>query len=314
MNLTRLDAKTRARLFSQLAQAGHAGLPWARCIPVLRKSGGKSLRPVLDDFERRLNKGADIADSGLRAGLFLPWEARLIGAAEKSGKLDNSFRSLSGRYKSRANRQSRIRGGLMFPLVLFILATLVAPLGPLLTEAISIGQYLIGVCSRLLLLFGGLVLLTWSWKRLGVHGADSSIFAMILRIPWFGTLVRRQQQRDFLDSLAMALGAGIPAFDALELAAESVSNPHLRSRFGRSAKYAQDGSTITESILRVKALQNSDAENLLRSGELSGRSEEMLNHLVAGLDEQLDSQYQIISDWTPRIAYVVVIILFLSSW
>ena len=148
------------------------------------------------------------------SGLFLPWEARLIQAAEVSGKLADSYNGLARRYVNRARRYGNLKRGMTLPLALFVLAVLVAPLPALLLGAIGIDRYLLNTTGRLLLFFGSLYLLSWSWRQLGATGADNALFRLLLRTPLLGSLIRRQQQYNYLSSLALLMDAGVPAFDA----------------------------------------------------------------------------------------------------
>ncbi len=308
--------KTGARsiLFAQMAKAERAGLPWNTTIALMNESCSGVFGKVLARFERNLESGMDIAQAGKASGLFFSWEARLIAAASKCGKLGHSLAALSRRYDQRALLYSRLKRGLYLPLLVFVLAVFIAPLGSLLTDSITARQYLLAAGGRVGLLFGGLYLLARSWKRLNVLGSDSSLHGLILRIPYFGPLIRRQQQRDFLDCLAVALEAGMPAFEALETATRSVSNSRIRRELMNSVGHARDGSSLADALAACNALPDEDSKNLLRSGEVSGRTQEMLRHLVTGIDEHLVNQYQAISDWTPRFAYALLIVLILSAW
>lgn len=313
MKQKELNAPTRARFYAQLAQTERAGLPLRGSLEIISASANNALRPRLEQFHSKLATGADVAQAGLRSGLFLPWEARLLQAAAASGKLGDSFAALSRRYADRARRYARLRNGLVLPCALMIVAVLVAPLPALFQGEISGQMYLLLTAGRLVLFFSALYLLSFSWRRLSASGADNTIFRLLLRVPYFGTLIRRQQQRDFLHTLGLALEAGVPAFEALPLAAESVSHPGLRRRFAAAARQVRHGASVIEALRDGGALPDGDAERLLRAGEVSGRTEEMLHHLVRQLDEQIDGQYQMIADWTPRALYFLVIAFFVTA-
>lgn len=313
MNQRELDAAARASLFAQLAKTERMGLSARKSAQLLAPASGRALRSRLQEFDDALAAGADLTTAGAGCGLFLPWEARLIRAAEASGSLGRCFTALADRYSARARRYARIRNGLVLPFAVMVVAVFVAPLPALFYGVVSGRQYLLLTAGRLMLFFAALFLLSYSWRRLGASGADNTMFRLILRLPYFGGLVRRLQQRDFLHSLYLALSAGIPAFQALPLAAESISHPGLRHRFAQTAALARNGAAVTDALARSGALPDENARNLLAAGEASGRSEEMLDHIVRQLDEVIDSQFKTIADWTPRVAYVLVLAFFVTA-
>lgn len=304
-----LDSRVRSHLFTQLAQTEKAGLTVNDSIQMIAKSAGASLQQRLELFREQLSAGCEIALAGMTAGLFLPWEARLIQAAEVSGKLADSYNGLARRYANRARRYGNLKRGMTLPLALFVLAVLVAPLPALLLGAIGIDRYLLNTTGRLLLFFGSLYLLSWSWRQLGATGADNALFRLLLRTPLLGSLIRRQQQYNYLSSLALLMDAGVPAFDALGVAAVSVSHPALRKQFGRAEKAVRNGSSVTDALDSSGVLPDESAKNLIGAGEFSGRLSEMLQHAAGQLDDQLELQFSVLADWAPKFAYFAVVVV-----
>jgi type II secretory pathway component PulF len=293
-----------------LAQSQRAGLTALSAVDIMQPSAGSVLQQRLGFFRQGLIEGQPVFQAGLGSGLFLPWEARLVQAAEVSGKLADSYTALARRHASRAHRGDRLRRGLALPLAVFVLAVLVAPLPALLLGNTSLDRYVLHSVGRLALFFGALYLLSWSWRRLGATGADNILFRWLLRVPWFGGLIRRQQQHDYLFSLALLLDAGVPAFDALGVAAGSVSHPGLRTQFGCAETSARNGSSVTDALDSCGILPDEAAMNLVRTAEFSGRLSGMLHHVAAQLDEYLELQRKAISDWAPKFAYLAVVVLF----
>lgn len=310
MKQKELTAHTRANLFAKLAQSEKAALPVLDSLEILSASADQLLSQRLTRFRNCANSGQDIPESGLRSGIFLPWEARLLRAAEVSGKLAESYAALGKRYASHARRSSRLKSSLIFPLLIFVMMVSLAPLPALLRGEISGQWYLLQSAGRVLLLFTGLYMLTYNWKRLSASGADSSIFSLMLHLPLVGSLIRQQQQRDFLYSLGLLLQAGVPTLEALTVAAGSISHPGLRRKFGNTADLVHKGETVSASLESCGLLQDSDSYNILHTGEYSGRLTEMIHHLVSQLDEQLEQKFETLATWAPRIIYLLILVNF----
>lgn len=313
MRQRELAARHRAQLFSQLAQTEKAGLSASDSVRVMAKSADRPLQQRLRLFREQLAAGKDIARAGLISGVFLSWEARMVQAAEASGKLAESYAGLARRHANRARRYQNLKRGMTLPLALFVLAVLAAPLPGLLLGNINFENYFLSTTGRLLLLFGSLYLLSRGWRRLGATGADNALFRLLLRTPWFGGLIRRQQQHDCLLSLALLLDAGVPAFQALGVAAESVSHPTLRAQFAGAENSARNGSSVTVALESSGILPDEQMKNLVEAGEFSGRLSEQLYRVADQLDEQLELQFKMVSDWVPKLVYLVIVLLFIMG-
>ena len=61
--------------------------------------------------------GDDIAQAGLDSGLFLPWEARLLRAAQSGGQLADTYAILGKRYQDRARRSRQLKSNMVLPLL-----------------------------------------------------------------------------------------------------------------------------------------------------------------------------------------------------
>lgn len=308
-----LNAKNRSLLFRQLAQTERAGLTAIDAVQMLLQSAGGTFQDHLRDFRERLKTGEAVASSGRDCGLFLAWECRLISAAETSGKLPRVYASLAQRYSDRAQRNGRLKSGLMLPLVIFILATFIAPVSQLATGAIGLAYYLWVTCGRIALLLGAIWLLLQSWQRLDSSGADNSIYRLLLNLPYFGELIRQQQQYDYLFSLALLLEAGVPAIEALEIAAGSISHPVLREHYAGASSQVAQSRSVAQALDACGATPNPDASGMINSAEFSGRLDEMLFHVAAQLREELEQRYATLADWTPRIIYLLLIVTFVLS-
>ncbi len=303
----------RSLLFTRLAKAERAGLPLGNTLSILRDEADAVSSAQLARFQREVTSGTDIAQAGLGSGLFLPWEARLLRAAQSSGQLADTYAALAKRYQDRAGRSRQLKSNMLLPLLLIVLVTFIAPIPALYRGDISGLEYLFSALGRLFLLFGGLFGLSWSWRRLTAYGTESVILNLLLHIPILGGLIRRQQRFDFLHNLSLLLAAGLPAFDALETAAHGVSHPTVRRRFKAATAYCRDGMDVASALEHCGAFENPDAAALARSGEYSGQLDRMIRHHVNQLDEQLDRQYTLLAEWLPRVFYLLTLLYFVSA-
>ena len=90
-----LPAARRAEVHQQLALLERAGVAVIQAVGMLRLPGEQAR---VAKTKRGLEQGLDLAEAGIRAGLFAPFEARVLAAALQAG--------------ARARRSSRRRNGL----------------------------------------------------------------------------------------------------------------------------------------------------------------------------------------------------------
>lgn len=304
-----LDARARAALFSQLALAERGGVPVTQTLLVMGKTARAPLQRRIERLRSYVSAGQPLPRSGERCGLFLPWESRAIEAAAKAGRAVDVYARLSRHYTDRAHFYSRLKGRLLLPAAVLVVAMLVKPLPALFRGEIDAAGYLLLTALPLTVLFISLAVLSFAWRQLSASGADNTLARALLYAPLAGGLLRRQQQRDYLANLALLLEAGVALLQALPVAAQSISHPDLRSRFAGAVTMIERGTSVSEALARCTALDES-GERLLAGGEHAGRLPETLLYHVRQIDERQQARLAAILEWSPRFVYATVIALF----
>lgn len=266
-----------------------------------------SARRGLARTSSALARGMSIAEAGENSGVWLPWEARAISAAAASGRLESLFANLSTHYARRSKLFARIRSRLVFPMLILLLASFVAPFPALFQGMIGTGGYLLRAIGPLLLLYSSLRLLVSAYRRQLANETGAVWARLILAIPVFGGLLARQQRRDGLLILLLLLESGTPVLEALPLAGQSVANPLLRARYLTAAKaLASERSSVAETLERYGLVGDPGAVALFASGEVAGRLDEMIRHQLRQWDDQLELQWYTLAEWVPRLIYAAV--------
>ena len=300
-------ASSGALLFTHLAKAERAGLPLANTIALLQSESNKKLGLKLTRFQRELDSGTDLATAGRNSGLFLPWEARLLRAAQASGQLADCHTTLAKRYRDRARRSRQLRNNMILPLLLFFAVLLIAPIPALYRGDISGFEYLVSTLGRILLFLGGLFLLSWSWRKLVAEGTESTLLSWLLYIPLIGWLIRNQQRLHYLQNLSLLLTAGLPAFDALKTATQGISHPTIRAQYAEAERFCRGGMDVATALQHCGALEKPDEVALANSAEYAGRLDTMIEHQATQLEERLDHRYTLVTEWAPRIFYFLIL-------
>lgn len=304
-----LPIQTRANLFNSLAGMEKAGLPVDRAVALLRLPGNAQARLVL--FKRLLARGADIATAGESSGLFSPMEVSVLRAALHAGSPATSYRRLADNYAQQAQQIAAIKSRMLFPLLIFMIALCVNPLPGLITGTLSGGGYLLQVLSPLLLLLGLFFLATrlkaW-FEQASPTPQQRWIAQQLTRVPVFGAMHVRRNNRDFFASLALMLEAGIPMFDALPKAVETISNVCIRADFSRIKAHMAQGATLAQAMGKIPSIGNAQVIGYIQSGEASGTLPEMLLRFANAETGAIAHFQQQTAAWLPRLAYGLVML------
>ena len=308
MSIKPLSYKTRAELYTQLAQMEMAGLPFDKAFALLEIDGPATAR--LEATKKQTARGIDPATAGERNGLFNKADARLIRAALAAGSPGAMYKRLADLYTQRAMQLSTMKSRMVMPAFTLVLALFLKPLPALVGGAIGAGGFMWQIIKPLLILallfYGG----RWLWRHVLTQAEDSPLGSLLLQLPIAGTLLIRSNLRDFVESLALMLEAGISMLDALPAALETLQIGVMRRDFAQLAPRIEQGGNLTTALAGNPWLERTaEGHRLLHfvdTGENSGKLPEMLLRHVAMETEEINSYVEQVFAWLPRIFYTLI--------
>ena len=113
----------------------------------------------------------------------------------------------------------------------------------------------------------------------------------------------RRNNRDFFSSMALLLEAGIPMFDALPKAVETIGNCVIREDFSRIKPCMQQGATLAQAVEQLIYGGNAQVIGYIQTGESSGTLPEMLLRFADAETAAIQHFQQEVVAWLPRIVY-----------
>ncbi len=302
-----LPYQIRADLFLHLSTMERAGLPTMKSFSSLRLPGAYQVR--VDNTRKLLARGAEPAAAGQRCGLFTPMEAALLKAAFAAGSPAPSYRRLADNYEIRVAQARQIRSRMAMPIMVLVLALFIQPLPLLILGTITTRAYLMQVFSVL----GALGCLAYlakslpSWfQRAEPSPTRNMVMAAMVGMPLFGAMYVRRNVRDFFESLALLLEAGVPMFDALPIAVASIENSLVQTVFATILPRMEAGATLSQALDGLAYLDPTRIIAFAHTGETSGTLPEMLWRHVHAENQTLALFQQQMAEWLPRIFYGLV--------
>ncbi len=304
-----LSLAQRHLLLRALARAEHAGVPVTRALEPLRAESRGRLAQRLEVMQAALERGLPIGRAGRQAGLFTPWEGRVLESAANAGTLEAVLARLAEHHATRQRWAQRVRSRLALPLLLLVVMALVAPLPALVGQAIDGAGYLRRALLPLASLAALVSLLTRVARRARGQDLPRVLERLLLWLPGVGRMVRLRAQRDLLMNLALLLAAGRPAVEALREAAATVRSPVLRGAWVQAAAAVEEGATVTDALRDAGGLDRRAGVPLVGAGEFSGSLDRMVEHHAEQLNDRLDLIDDALAEWLPRLLYFGVLAL-----
>jgi general secretion pathway protein F len=154
---------------------------------------------------------------------------------------------------------------------------------PLLTRAlIALSDFLRGAWPYLLGIIGG----GFAAARMALRrdAARRSWHALLLRLPWLGSLIRGVNTSRFASTLAILVGGGVPLLSALASGARVMSNMVMRQAIEHAIERVREGASLARALGETRVFPPL-LIHLVASGEVSGKLEQMLNR-AAHLETQ----------------------------
>ncbi len=301
-----LSWQVRAELFGQLAAMEKAGLSALQAFGLLKISGVAQER--IKNTRRYLTRGMPLDKAGRQSGLFTELEASLIGAAIDAGSPAASYRRLALFYTTRSQQARTVKSRMALPACMLAFSLFSQELPALFGGSITLATYL-WHAVRLIIVLALLGLAIYKLGHLQ-QGEDSplrdALNNVLVRIPLFGPMLIRRNVRNFFESLALLVEAGMPILDALPRAIDTVQLSDVREAFAMVGPSIEHGATLSSTLENISLLDKGPAMALIRTGEGSGSLPEMLFRFVDMESDAINHFDKQVADWLPRIVYALI--------
>lgn len=232
-------------------------------------------------------------------GLVHPQELPRIERMLEAGRLDRALRQLGSDLRREASAVGRIKGRLVLPLGIWVIAILTAPLPAVFGGDLDFAGYA-GAVLRPMLLTAALLWLGFRYWRVLLDGLRD-LFLRAGRPPGLGLRL------SFLSALHELLAAGMDAEQVLETLARGESGP-WRHRLNAATAEIRQGASLISALTRWNLLHRRHDAPVLSAGETAGRLVQALDHRVRQLREKRDLRLEVVAEWLPRAAYFLILL------
>lgn len=328
-----INAQEISTLFLQMGLLLDSGVGVLECMQSVQ-STHKALAHIISDICQNLQHGLSLAQAFERHKVvFGEISCVLLSLGQQSGNLPSVLFELSAYFKKRAQNKALITKALLYPtlvlcamiaaflaIIWFVIPpfmVLFSELGvslPFYTRALlwlyefahTFGLFIIFLFALIALIS----ILAYRHNPTFRHKFDT----LTLHLPLVGMLIISQERYRFAFALSCMLKGAMPLDKALPLAAKSVQNRALQSRYHTLLEYIQATAAPLSQALETLALLDSLSITLVRSGEKSAKLpqifESIADNLQAHNTQKLDMLVRLIE---PTLSLVMgALIVFLA--
>jgi type IV pilus assembly protein PilC len=294
---------------------------------MLERQRDALLRQSLAGVRDRVKSGTSLSDAFRQEGeLYPPIFAASLVAGERSGNLDSVLRRFSQHLRLNQTLRKKAVSAAIYPAVLLsmmvglvvIMLVFVIPnfqsfyegLGaelPLPTRVLlAVATTVRSNLTWIVLAIAGLLALATLWLR--GEGRGVALDAALLRLPYFGGLMRMYATSQLMRTLSTLLAGGLPLVNALEVSAASIGNRAMAKAVGSASSRIREGASLTTALESTGMVEALPLE-MVKVGEQTGALGDMLNAIADFYDEELDTRMATVLSLVEPVLLVVMAVV-----
>ena len=305
----KIDTKAFTVMCSQFAIILKSGVSIARAVELIaEKMTDKNLKILLRQVKLDVEAGRTLSNSFEENGgdLLPPTFIETIRAGEESGDVGQAFANMHDHFDKEEKMRTKIRGALAYPVFVLAIAVVVVivimvKVVPTFTEVFAstegempiMMQMLIGISGffskYILVIVAVIVGLIIAYKIYSsTENGKLKTAQMSLKMPVIGNISKLNSARQFANSMATMLGAGLPVTRAVSITAKVISNYHISCEVGKLTAKIEEGKTLGESM-READIMPDILTDMTAVGESTGEMEGTLRTIGEYYDTETET-------------------------
>lgn len=295
----------------QLAVLLKAGIPLVEALTALiDQLEQPELKAAFTDVRDKVNEGTSLADAlEAHPKYFSNLYVSMVAAGEASGTLEVVLQRLAEFLDAQAKLKGKVTSALAYPAfmalmglgIVLVMMTVVVPkvtaifddFGealPWYTRTLKwSSEVLIGYWWLIGALVGAGIYGFRRWKATEEGAMKWDIF--LLKIPVLGKLLLMIAVSRFARTLATLLKSGVPVLQAMDITKKVLGNRELMRVISEARENVREGDGLSKP-LKASGRFPPIVTHMIAIGERSGQLEEMLEHVAAAYDQQVDINVQ----------------------
>jgi type IV pilus assembly protein PilC len=286
----------------------NAGLPLVQCLEILaNQHNNVTFKDILLKVKADVEAGSTFADALRKHPIvFNDLFCNLVAAGEAGGILDTILNRLAAYIEKSMNLKKKVKGAMVYPAVVMAIALVVV--GCLLIFVIPVFQKMFAdmggtlpaftqliinlsdFLRRYFLLVGALlIVLGFAFRRYYKSEKGREVVDdHLLKLPIFGSLIRKVAIAKFTRTLGTMLSSGVPILESLEIVAKTSGNKTVEKAIYKTKLSIGEGKTIAEP-LGASGVFPPMVVQMISVGESTGALDAMLSKIADFFDDEVDA-------------------------
>jgi general secretion pathway protein F len=297
-----------AMITRQLATLLGSGIPMIGALTaIIEQVEYQDLKAALMDIRENVSQGGSLSDSMAKHPLYFnELFANMVKAGEAGGNLDKVLVRVADYLHTQNKTRAKVMAALTYPIIMLIIGLsvvmiLITFVVPKILDVIQHqGKAALPLPTELLVMFSsfmsqywyiplsGVVVLGVSYLRAQATPAGRLwLDTFKLKIPVFGTLVRKSSIARFAITFATLLESGLPVLESMGVVRKVVDNELLARAIDAIRQKVAEGADISGPVKQSKVFPPV-VGYMIGVGEESGRLEELLKKIAQSYEEEVE--------------------------
>jgi type IV pilus assembly protein PilC len=291
----------------QLATMIDAGLPLVQSLEILSsQQEDKIFKNIIREIREDVEGGSTFAGALKKHPVtFNELYTNLVVAGEEGGILDTILTRLANYIEKSEALKKKVKSALIYPativgvavIVVAILMIFVIPVFENLFkssgQALPLPTLIVVTLSKLIkkyvvILIPALVLLVFLFRKYyQTENGKVVVDRLLLKIPVFGSLLKKVAVARFSRTLGTLVSSGVPILDGLSIVSRTSGNKTIEAAILNARSSIREGETIAEPLNRSGIFPPMVIQ-MISVGESTGALDSMLSKIADFYEEEVD--------------------------
>lgn len=320
------DLSVMCRQFVSMTKAGVSILESLKML--YEQTENKRLQDALKEVRISVEKGETLADSlAEHPKIFPAIMVNMVAAGEASGSLEVAMDRVATQLEKSHKTQAMLKKAMIYPIVVCIVAVIVtivmlvkviptyedmfADLG---TDLPWITKFYValshGIKDYWFIIVPVVIVIAMGIKYFAKTSPGKHLFGKIaLKLPIFSKMTVKSASSLMARTMSTLMGAGVPLIEAVDIVSGVMTNVYFKEALEDAKEEITIGMPLSRPLQEC-GLFPPMVYQMIRIGEESGNTEEMLDKLADYYDEEVEMEVQsLMAALEPMIIIVLAIVV-----
>ncbi len=320
------DLSVMCRQFVSMTKAGVSILESLKML--CEQTENKRLQEALKEVRISVEKGETLADSMAEHPKVFPGiMVNMVAAGEASGSLEIALERVATQLERSHKTQAMVKKAMIYPIAVCVVAVIVTIVmlvvvipnyedmfSQLDTELPWITMMYVNLSHAIInywfIIIPVLIAVVIGIKYFAKTDLGKHIFGkMALKMPLIGKLTIKSAASMMARTMSTLLGAGVPLIEAVDIVSGVMTNVYFKEAMEDAKEEITIGMPLSRP-LQESGLFPPMVYQMIRIGEESGNTEEMLDKLADYYDEEVEMSVQsLMAAMEPMIIIVLAVVV-----